>query len=807
VQTLRQDLRYGLRILARSPGFVTVAVLTLALGIGANTAIFSVIDAVLLRPLPYKDPSRLVIIWQSDAAHRESGAWFDTYREFEEWAQHSQSFEKLAAFTWAREETIVRLRGTPEHVLGIPVSGDFFSALGVDAAYGRTFAPADAGDSCAAVLSDGFWLGKLGGANIVGHTLTVNDRPCVVVGIMPKDFSFYPKQTELWILISPQSEYAKDPWHEEVGVLGRLKPGVTRTSAEVELTALQAHIADQAPSSLTLLKAEPDALELQSEFIWLTGRNLRKSLWVLFAAVIFVLLIACVNVATLFLGRAAERQREFGVRAALGSTRLRTVRQLLTESLLLSAAGTLLGVFLATVGTRYLKATNSVELPPGNPVTLNWQILAFAALVAVLSAVLFGLAPAWKASRYDLNALLKNDSRSSNRAVKVFVVSEVALSLVLLAGAGLMMQSLVRLTSTPLGFNPARVLTGNIDLPTKTYSTPEQRLKYYHRMESAVVSIPGVEGVAIAPLVPSGANPLTVEGRTNPAYGGAVGNDVSDAPVDTDYFRVMDVPLLRGRAFSASDRKGTLPVAIVNEALAEEYFRGDAIGQHIKLGTPQEKGPWLTVVGVVGNVKSFTVFKEMGYVTSPCVYRPLAQGDVPALAIFVLSALPASTLAPTVRNEFLKLDPNLPPPDLTTMRDWLSQFFAQPRFRTVLFCFFAVLALLLCSLGIFGVMSRSVTQRHQEIGIRMALGAQRRDTLFLVLRDGVALTALGIVVGVIGALGLTRAVRGLLYGVRAADPLTFAVVATLLILVAVAACYIPARRAMRVDPIVALRHD
>jgi predicted permease len=786
---------------------VEVAVLTLALGIGANTAIFSVLDAVLLRPLPYKDPSRLAIIWQSDAAHRESGAWFNTYREFEEWAQHSQSFEKLAAFTWAHEETIVRLRGTPEHVVGIPVSGDFFSTLGVEAAYGRTFAPADAGDACAAVLSDGFWLGKLGGANIVGHTLTVNDRPCVVVGIMAKDFSFYPKQTQLWILISPQSEYAKDPWHQEVGVLGRLKPGVTRASAEVELTALQVRIANQAPASLALLKAEPDVLELQSEVIWLTGRNLRKSLWVLFAAVIFVLLIACVNVATLFLGRAAERQREFGVRAALGSTRLRTVRQLLTESLLLSAAGTLLGVFLATASTRYLNATNSVELPPGNPIALNWQILAFAVLVAVLSAILFGLAPAWKASRYDLNALLKNDSRSSNRAVKIFVVSEVALSLVLLAGAGLMIESLLRLTSTPLGFNPVRVLTGNIDLPAKTYSTPEQRLRYYNRLESGVLSIPGVEGVAIAPLVPSGANPLSVEGRPNPAYGGALGNDISDASVDADYFRVMDIPLLRGRVFSTSDRKGTLPVAIINEALAEKYLRGNAIGQHIKLGTPQEKSPWLTVVGVVGNVKSFTVFKEMGYVTSPCVYRPLAQGEVPALAIFVLSTLPASALAPTVRNEFLKLNPNLPSPNLTTMRDWLSQFLAQPRFRTVLFCFFAVLALLLCGIGIFGVMSASVTQRHHEIGIRMALGAQRRDTLFLVLRDGVALTALGIVVGVIGALGLTRAVRGLLYGVRAADPLTFAAVASLLILVAIAACYIPARRAMRVDPIVALRHE
>jgi len=310
IQDLIQDLRYGLRMLRKSPGFTAVAIVTLALGMGANTVIFSLVDAVLLRPLPYRNPERLTIIWQSDATHRASGAWFDAYREFEEWAQYSKSFEKLAAVTWAHGPMTVRLRGKLEHVLGIPVTGAFFSALGVEAAQGRTFAPEDSQNPCTVLLSNAFWRGQLGGASIVGRTLIVNDESCLVVGVMPKDFSFYPKLTQLWMLIPPQGEYAKHPWSSMVGVVGLLAPGVTRASAEADIAALQARIISEAPPESVLRGAEPDVLDLQSEFVWLTGRNLRVSLIVLFAAVILVLLIACVNVATLFLGRAAERQRE-----------------------------------------------------------------------------------------------------------------------------------------------------------------------------------------------------------------------------------------------------------------------------------------------------------------------------------------------------------------------------------------------------------------------------------------------------------------------------------------------------------------
>ena len=806
IQDFVQDLHYGLRILRKSPGFTAVAILTLALGIGANTAIFSVVDAVLLRSLPYKNPSRLTIIWQTDAAHRASGAWFDTYREFEEWAQHSKSFERLAALTWARVPPTVRLHGKLERVLGIPVTSGFFSTLGVEAAHGRTFALEDSQTACTVVLSDAFWHGELGGADIVGRTLTVNDESCLVAGIMPKDFSFYPKRTQLWMLITPQGEYAKNPWSSMVGVVGLLAPGVTRASAEAELKALQARIINEAPPESVLRMAEPDVLDLQSEFVWLTGRNLRVSLIVLFAAVTFVLLIACVNVATLFLGRAAERQREFGVRAALVSSRLRTMRQLLTESLLLSIFGGLFGVFLAIASIRYLNAMNPVELPPGNPITINWQILAFTALLAILSALLFGLAPAWKASRVDLNAVLKKEGRRTHLAAKYLVVAEVALSLVLLAGAALMIESLNRLISTPLGFQPAHLLTANIDLTSKTYSTSDQRLNFYNKLKSAVLAIPGVQGVAFAPLVSSGSNALSVEGKSG-GYQGALGNDVSEAAVDEDYFRVMEIPLLKGREFGATDQQKTLPVAIINEALASKYLHGDPVGQHIRLGKSEDKNPWLTVVGVVGNVKDFVVFKEMGYVTDPCVYLPLTQSPDSTVAILARSAREPSAVIPAIRDKFSHLDDSLPPLDLSTMREWLSQFFNQPRFRAGLLSIFASLGLMLCGIGIFGVVSQSVAQRRHEIGVRMALGARQSHTLNLVLREGMGLVAAGIAIGVAGALALTRALSSLLYGVSATDPLTLAAVAILLLFVAIAACYVPARRAMRVDPMVALSYE
>jgi predicted permease len=806
MNTLLQDLRYALRLLRKSPGFTIVAVLTLALGIGANTAIFSIVDAVLLRSLPYKNADRLVVVWQSTAQHRSTGAFFDTFREFEQWQQYSHSFAKLAAATWAnRGETILARNGNPQSVLSIPVTVDFFSMLGVQPALGRTFDPADLQNPCTVVISDAFWRGVLGGENIVGNTLTLNGQACAVIGIMPQDFSFYPKQTQLWSLITPQSNYAKHPWIGPVGVFGLLNPGVTRASAEAELTALQQRIIHEAPPDSIPENALPDVLDLQFDFTWLTGRNLRTSLIVLLAAVAFVLLIACVNIASLLLGRAAERGKEFGIRFALGCSRARTIRQLLTESILLSFCGALLGTFAAFAAVRYLNAANSIELPPGNPVAVNVQVLLFTAALAVLTGILFGLLPAWKASCCDLNEFLKKTTQNSSSMSEVFVIAQVALSLVLLAGAGLLTESLFHLTSTPLGFEPRNLLTGYIDFPDKKYAAPDQRLNFYDKFDAAISALPSVKGVAFAPLVAYGNDPLVVEGRFVPPNARAY--DVSEQPASAAYFNVMEIPLLRGRVFDSRDREKSLPVAIVNQALVREYFPNeDPLGKRIKVGD-DDKNPWLTIVGVVGNVKSFTVFKEMGYAIDPSVYVPLRQAATGSVAILIRTAGNPASLSPPFRSAFSRLDGTLPSPDFVTMDDWLAQFVTQPRLRAILLGIFAALALLLCVVGVYGVLAQSVVRRRREIGIRMAIGAQQRDVFRLVISQGVRLTLVGIVLGVVGSLALVRLLAGLLYGVSATDPLTFVAVAVLLTIVSLAACYIPARRAMKVDPMVVLRHE
>lgn len=806
-----QDIRFAFRMLRKSPGFTVVAVLTLALGIGANTAMFSIVDAVLLRSLPYKNADRLVVVWQSDAQHRATGAFFDTYREFEQWQQYSHSFAKLAAATWANQgETILKRNGSAQRVSRIPVSADFFSMLGVQPAQGRTFDSADLQNPCTVVISDAFWRGVLGSENVEGDTLMLNNQSCAVIGIMPGNFSFYPKQTQMWSLITPQSDYAKHPWIGPVGVFGLLNPGVARASAEAELTALQQGIINEAPPNSVPQNALPDVIDLQFNFTWLTGRNLRTSLVVLLIAVAFILLIACVNIASLLLGRASERSKEFGIRSALGSSRVRTIRQLLTESILLSTCGALLGTLAAIAAVRYLNAANSAELPPGNPVAVNVQVLVLTVALAIVTGLLFGLFPAWKASRCDLTALMKSTTESSSRMSKLFVVAQVALSLVLLAGAGLLIESLFHLTSTPLGFESRNLLTASIDFPGKTYSAPDERLRFYEKLDASIRVLPGVTGVAFAPLVRYSGDPLAVEGRTLPRNG-RVG-DVAEEPASASYFQVMNIPLLRGRVFGSRDREKSLPVAIINEAVAREYFPNeDPLGKRIKVGDADDqsgdKDPWLTIVGIVGNVKSFTVFKEMGYVTDACVYIPLKQDGGDSVSIFIRTAASPAPLIPAIRSEFSKVDSTLPSPDVVTMNDWLAQFVTQPRLRAILLGIFAALALLLCAIGIYGVLAQSVARRRREIGIRMAVGAEPRDVLRLVIGQGIRLTLMGIVLGIAGSLMLVRLLTNLLYGVSASDPLTFAVVSAVLLVVALLACYIPARRAMKIDPMVALRHE
>ncbi len=804
---LIQDLRYGLRQLRRNPGFTAVAVITLALGIGANTAIFSVVDAVLLRPLPYKNANRLVIITQRPPKER-LGEVLDTYREFEEWKAYSRKIERLAAVTWFANQ-VWSWRGAKRAIGAVRVSPQFFSLLGVHAAQGRTFDAEDLKNPCTVVLAHRFWQEQLSETpGWVGKSLILNNTACTVVGIMPRSFSFYPKQAQLWTLITPDSAFAKHPWDGSVAVLGLLKPGVSRASAQVELKGLEDRIARGNPG-LAALKIEPDVLNLQWEFDWLTGRNLRSSLIVLSASVIFVLLIASVNVANMLLGRATERQKELGVRAALGSGRWRLIRQLLTESVVLSLTGALLGTLVAVFCVRYINAAEATQLPPGNPVTVGWQVLGFTATVAVLVGVLFGLMPAWKASKLDLNTVLKESGRVATRgalgrrATQTLAVAEIALSLALLAVAGLLIQSAVRWTNAPMGYERRNLLLTYVQLPSSRYPKPTDWIRFCDRLRRRITSLPGVVGVAFAPDIPNTGSYVSV--RSN---GPEPPVTVTDQTASVGYFRVMGIPLFRGTGFNDLNRKNSLPVAIVNQDFVDEFFpKRNPLGQRIRLGKRNAKRPWRTIVGVVGNVKRYPVFKEMGTVGGPTVYVPLRQHPLLWFSVYVRVVKNPRSEESGVARAVTMVDSNLPRPDVETQNQWLAQFTSQSRFRAALLGIFGGLALLLACIGIYGVLSQLVAQRTHEIGIRMALGAQRGDVLSLVVCEGLKLIIAGIAVGITGALALARLLWSFLYGVSLSDPATLVAASLVLACVAVLACYIPARRAADVDPIMALRYE
>ena len=810
--TFAQDIRYGWRILRRSPGFTALIVLILGLGIGANTAVFSILYAVLLRPLPYKDADRLVVVWQRVPPDTIAMA-FDTYREFDEWSRASHSFEKLAAATWARDAgAVLSWKGQKLQIFAVPVSANFFSMLGVQAAQGRTFHSEDLRNSCTVVLAHQFWQQRLGGEpGWVGRNLTLDGANCTIAGVMPKDFSFYPKQTELWTLITPNSKFVQKPWELPIGVFGLLKPGVSRSAAEAELASIQKRIISEEPG-LAAMRLEPNVLDLQWELTWLTGRNLRRSLIILFAVVIFVLLIACVNVATLLLGRAAERQKELSLRAAIGAGRSRLIRQLLTESALLSLGGSALGTVFAIVCVRYVGTKEATELPPGNPVSVNWEVLVFTTLLAILTSFLFGLIPAWTASQIDLNESLKQSSPATSRGAmsqrtsRTLVVVEIALSLVVLVAAGLLIESMIRLADAPLGYVRDNLLTAEIRLPASSYPKTKDGMRFWDRLELRLSSLPGVQAVAFGPALNflPGTSPVTIQGEGDSLRTASAGDAES---IGVRYCHVMGIPLLEGREFTEDDRAESIPVALVNEAFAKEFYpRGSAVGQRIKPGTADAKAPWLTIVGVVGNVSRPTLF--MGYSQGTSIYRPLRQDATGGeLAVFVRTTGDVRARASDIVRAVAEVDSNVPVPTIQTVDESLSTFMAEPKFRAELFAVFAGLALLLASVGIYGVLSQLVVQRTHEIGIRIALGASYQGILRLVLGEGVKLIVAGIAVGWMAALVFTRLLSSMLYGVGASDPLTFASVSLLLTAVALLACYVPARRAIRISPLTSLRGE
>jgi len=808
---LLQHVRDGARQLRKSPGFTATALITLALGIGASVAVFSIFDAVLLRPLPYQDPSRLVAVWNSEI--RQPGSKiFAPYRDFEEFKAHSRSFEKLAALTWARPGETLSWHGSAHEVLAIPATDEFFSLMGIPAEFGRTFGSQDLLHGCTVVLSHSFWQTELGSPrDVVGSTLALNGQSCAVVGVMPRGFEFYPRQTSLWTLITPDSTYVKEPFDSVVGIFGRLRPGVAIASAEQELVAVHQRVIQSAPSGSWVAQTTPIIHGLREEFTWLAGRNLKISVFTLCGAIALLLLIACLNVANLLQVRCDHRQRELALRSALGASKLTLVRYLLTQSLLISTAGTVLGVLIAALALGYFNSANPVELPPGAHASLNFDVIAFCAIVAAATGLLCGCVPAFRVLRLDPNEILKRSGGrvpAAQRTTHAFVACQAALSMVVLAVAGLMIESIAKLTSVPLGLEARQVLTAQLSLPAGSYRQPPEPAAFYTKLLARVAALPGINGAAVSsslgPYDGGLSGELAIKGQP-PIENLEAINRVD---VSSDYFRVLSMPLLRGRNFDTQDRSASEPAAIVNEEFIRAYItKGNPLGQQIKLGKASDKGPWLTIVGVVGSEKRASVYHEMDYVEPALVYLPVDQTSDRSMGLLVKVDGNPLTFGPLLHREISALDENVAIYDVKTMHERYSEFLAYPRFRAELMGLTAGLTLMLSAIGFYSLLSHVIAQRTQEIGVRMALGAPKATVMTMVVARGAQLATIGICSGTVIALMVSRTMKSLLYGVSATSPSLFADAAGLLLVISLIASYIPAHRAAKVDPMVALRYE
>ena len=812
---VRQDLRVALRGARRSPALTIVATLILGLGIGVSTAVFSVFDSVILRPLPYHDPSRLVIIWETgrSASSEFLAGVFDNHRDVEEWVSRSRSFDGIAELTWAEGTRVYRPEnGPPRSIVALPTSANLFDVLGVRAQYGRTFARDDAAHGCAVVLSHAFWRSTFGAdARVIGTTITLGDARCAVLGVMPASFEFYPRQTAVWSLMTPATDtlLARHPDHYLVGAFARLRPGVSAATAQRELRAIQASSPDQTPFNRSFT---PTVFDLQQEFTWLAGRNLHTTLVILLGAVALVLLVVCVNIANLSLGRAAAREREFAVRIAIGSGRWRLVRQLLAESGVLACCGSIVGLAIAFAGMRYVNSGRAMELPPDGAARLDLTALAATVVMAVFATIVVGIAPALRATRVNTADALKSSGRGasgdrrSGRVANVLVVCQVSASVTLLVAAGLLLQSLSRLGSAPLGYSPENVVTMDVSL------TGGDTVAVRGELTDALMraqAVPGVVDAAWTSAVPlrgrGDIEPVVVESQ--PASQRDSVPDVGRQIVSERYFRVMRVSVIGGRAFTAADDQTRQPVAIVNRAFVERFIgTTDAIGQRIRVGGGQE--PWLTIVGVVGNERRTTVTQEMSWITPPMVFSPLAQAPTPhSMMLIARSGVNATVVVDPLRRAVASVAGDAIIGDVATMHELLDEFLASPRTRAEALAALALLALTLAVIGLYGLLSQVVVNRTREIGIRVALGAQVGQVVSLVVRRGIVLAATGVALGCVLALPAVQAMRALLYGVTAFDPATLALAAAAMIVTAFVASLLPARRAAAVDPAIALRSE
>ncbi len=801
METFIQDVSYGLRTMRKNPGFTLIALLTLALGIGANTAIFSVVNAALLRPLPLDHPEQLVLVYSRTGREARN---YVAYPDLRDWQAQSQSFAHLSAIV--PQSVNLTGRAEPGRVIGGFVSTNFFKMLGVEPAAGRAFLPGEdeAGAERVVVINHIVWRDRFGAdPNLIGQTLTLNGQLFTVVGIMPEAFRFSWSDVDVWLPIQHYPNFTLDRGKTSAAVLGRLKPGVTTRQAQAEMETISARLAKQYPE--TNADRGINLVSFQAQLVEL----IRPSLLVLLGAVGFVLLIACANVANLLLSRSIARHKELALRAALGATRARLVRQLLTESLLLSLAGGVLGLLIGLWGMDALAANSAVDLPVGVTVKLDLAVLGFTASMAVLTGLIFGLLPALRFSRPDVHEALKEGGRTaganlgSSGARGLLVVTQVALALVLLVGAGLMVKSFMNLLGVDPGFDPKNVLTLEYRVPRNKYPEPQQQWRFHEQVVARVQALPGVESAAVVLALPHGGNVgganFILPDRPAPPAGQELRAQTNRA--DPHYFRTMGIPLLLGRVFAEQDQPNASQVVVINQMMARRYWpNDDPIGKQVRLLDPEVTA---SVIGVVGDVKHFSLDEPelsqiyLAYAQHPHIFATLA----------VRTSSEAMSFSNAVRGAVWSVDKDQPVWKVRTLEWLLDRSLGPQRFLMLLLAVFSALALVLSAVGIYGVMSYAVSQRTREIGVRLALGAQPRDILRLVVKQGFVLAFIGIVIGLVTSLALTRLMKSLLFGVSATDPVTFAVIALLLASIALLACYVPARRATKVDPMTALRYE
>jgi putative ABC transport system permease protein len=809
MRTLLEDVRFGLRMLRKSPGFTAVAVLTLTLGIGANTAIFSVVNAVLLRDLPYKDPDHLVLLWSD---HGKGGDARDqlSFTDIDDYRTQNHVFENVVAFgNWNATLTGI---GDPTRLIGMQVADGYFSLMGGKPMLGRGFLAEEQieGKDRVVILTYGLWQRRFAGDPLViGKTISLSGLPYSVVGVTPKDFPVLPAT----LVDGPAQFYRpaaekhddKERLSRHLRAIARLKSGVSLTEAQADLKLVNQRLAQQFPVEYTTTGIR--AVNLRDDI----AAQLRPALVVLLGAIAFLLLIACANVSNLLLARGTVRQREIAIRSALGAARSRLVRQMLTESTLLATAGGVAGILLAISGTRAIVAIGSRVIPQLVTVSVDWRVLTFTAVISLVTGILFGLFPALRLSEITLNGVLKGGSRSSDATHEnlrnVFAAAEIALALVLMAGAGLLLRTFSKLRGIDPGFRYDHILTMDIGLPSAKY--PGNTMKpvtFYRELLNRIRVLPGVESAGVVNVLPLGTDFDTA--GTEPegfAYGPGQMPYPERYVVSPSYLAALHIGIQRGRLFTEVDRENTPPVALVSETAARRWWPNqDPIGKRLKVpGFDYSPQPWRTVVGMVSDVK------QAGLDAPPTtqVYLPHAQYALGSLTLVVRTQTDPLSLAGEVRQQVLDVDPDQAVSNISSMEEVLSGSIASRRFNAALLGTLAGLGLLLASVGIYGVLSYGVAQRTREFGIRMALGATGRDVLALVLRRGLTLLLAGVVAGTLAAFALTRLMAGLLFAVSPADPATFASIVLFLGAVTVLACYIPALRATKVDPIVALRHE